>query len=59
MTSSPTDQAPVVLVTGGRRGIGRAVAERFLADGWQVALNDIEASDLDRTANELAARLAR
>ena len=34
--------ARVALVTGGGRGIGLATARRFLEEGWQVALLDVE-----------------
>jgi len=44
MTSSPSK---VALVTGAARGIGLAAAKRFLAEGWRVALLDIEGALLD------------
>jgi NAD(P)-dependent dehydrogenase (short-subunit alcohol dehydrogenase family) len=37
----------VALVTGAARGIGLATAKRFLAEGWGVALLDIERELLD------------
>lgn len=40
-------------MTGARRGIGRAVAERFRADGWRTAINDLDSVGLERTASEL------
>jgi NAD(P)-dependent dehydrogenase (short-subunit alcohol dehydrogenase family) len=42
------------LVTGAARGIGLATARRFLADGWRVALLDIDGANLKRTHDALA-----
>jgi NAD(P)-dependent dehydrogenase (short-subunit alcohol dehydrogenase family) len=39
----------VALVTGAARGIGLATVKRFLADGWRVALLDIDDETLNRT----------
>ena len=43
----------VALITGAARGIGLAVAKRFLADGWRVALLDIEAGLLKKSVAAL------
>jgi NAD(P)-dependent dehydrogenase (short-subunit alcohol dehydrogenase family) len=47
-------QTKTALVTGAARGIGLATAKRFLADGWQVALLDIDGENLQRTYTALA-----
>lgn len=44
----------VALVTGAARGIGLATAKRFLADGWRVALLDIDTDNLGRTVKALS-----
>jgi NAD(P)-dependent dehydrogenase (short-subunit alcohol dehydrogenase family) len=41
------------IITGGARGIGRAIAERFLAEGAKVMLGDVDAVTLSQTAAEL------
>jgi NAD(P)-dependent dehydrogenase (short-subunit alcohol dehydrogenase family) len=43
----------VAVVTGAARGIGLAVASRFLDDGYRVALLDIDAATLASTAATL------
>jgi 2-dehydro-3-deoxy-L-rhamnonate dehydrogenase (NAD+) len=44
------------VVTGGAQGIGRAIAERFLASGASVALWDRDAALAESTARDLSSR---
>ncbi len=44
---------PVAVVTGAARGIGLAIARWFLARGHRVALLDIDAGQLAKTAQDL------
>jgi NAD(P)-dependent dehydrogenase (short-subunit alcohol dehydrogenase family) len=39
-------KAPVAIVTGAAHGIGRAIAQRLLNDGWRVGLVDLPGSGL-------------
>src|SRR5580704_10124376 len=39
---------PVVLVTGGAKGIGRAIAHQLLAAGWRAGIIDTAGSGLKR-----------
>jgi len=45
--------APVAVITGAARGIGLAIAERFLAEGYRVALLDIDRKTLRATEKRL------
>lgn len=44
----------VVAITGGARGIGRATGAAFLRAGARVALGDVDATLVEKTAAELA-----
>jgi NAD(P)-dependent dehydrogenase (short-subunit alcohol dehydrogenase family) len=44
----------IAVVTGAASGIGRALAERFAAEGMKVVLADVEADALEQVADELA-----
>ena len=44
------------VVTGAGQGIGRAVAARQLADGYEVLAVDVNADQIARTAADLGCR---
>ena len=43
----------VAAITGGARGIGRAIAEGFLREGMRVAIGDVDVATAEQTAREL------
>jgi NAD(P)-dependent dehydrogenase (short-subunit alcohol dehydrogenase family) len=43
----------IALITGGGRGIGAAIAKRFIDDGAKIVITDILADELDKTAQSL------
>src|SRR5262249_61325830 len=45
----------VVVITGGASGIGRALADRFAAEGSKIVLADIEPKPLEEAAAALRA----
>ncbi|HYM00906.1 MAG TPA: SDR family NAD(P)-dependent oxidoreductase, partial [Blastocatellia bacterium] len=46
----------VAAVTGGASGIGRAMAERFAAEGMKIVLADVEEAALSAAVDELKSR---
>lgn len=48
-----TENGKVALVTGGGRGIGQAAVERLYADGFKVAIADINLEAADQLADQL------
>src|SRR5262249_38589435 len=53
---APMGEARVALVTGGAKGIGRAVSEKLAASGWNLWLCGRDAVALDLAAAELCDR---
>jgi NAD(P)-dependent dehydrogenase (short-subunit alcohol dehydrogenase family) len=44
----------VAIVTGGTKGIGRAIARDLMAAGFRIALTARTAQEVERTAEELS-----
>lgn len=56
MSAETIAARPAALITGARRGIGKAIALALAGKGFDLALADLERSDeLDQTANEVQA----
>lgn len=48
-------EGKAALITGGARGIGRAFAERYVAEGARVAIGDLDRDAATRAASEIGA----
>lgn len=55
MTPTTKLSPRVVVVTGGARGIGRAIAEAFCREGNTVVVTDVLRSEAEKTAAEIGA----
>lgn len=53
--SSEEDNQPLVLVTGGAGGMGRAIVERMARDGWRVVMADYKGELAGRETQALRA----
>jgi NAD(P)-dependent dehydrogenase (short-subunit alcohol dehydrogenase family) len=42
---------PAALITGGAKGIGRAIARHLLSSGWQVGIIDLPDGELRRASS--------
>ncbi len=52
-------QGKSVIITGGARGVGRALAQAFAAAGADVVIGDVREAEAAATAKEIAARTSR
>jgi NAD(P)-dependent dehydrogenase (short-subunit alcohol dehydrogenase family) len=48
-----SNQAPVVLITGSAHGIGFATAQKFFANGYNVAISDLNEGEIESALKEL------
>ena len=53
------ESAPIALVTGGARGIGRAIVDVLAADGCRVVVGDVADDDAERAAREVGGLAVR